>query len=98
MPNKTRFSAACAAALLAFALLFSVLFLAAESDHHCTGEHCTICRQIQSCQTLLEHLSTAYAPSAGAAALCFFAPFVLRRVRHLLAASSPVLWKVKLLN
>lgn len=98
MPKKTRFSAACAAALLAFALLFSVLFLAAESDHHCSGEHCTICRQIQSCQRLLEHLSTAHAPAAGAAALCFFAPLLLLPVQNRLAASSPVLWKVKLLN
>ena len=65
MVKKTRFAAACAVALLVFALFFSVFFVVAEADHECGGVHCTICHQIRSVQKLLEQLSAAHTASAS---------------------------------
>lgn len=98
MTKRTRFAAACVAALLVFALLFSVFFIVAEADHDCCGEHCTICHQLQTCQRLLEQLSTAHSVSAGGAVLCFYMLLLVLRTQKIFAASSPVLKKVKLLN
>ena len=98
MSKRTRLSAACGAVLLIFALIFSVLFVAVEANHDCSGEHCTICHQVQICQTLLEQLSTVRATLAGTTALCFFAVLLVLRTQMAIIASSPVLLRVKLLN
>lgn len=98
MRKRTRLTAVCGAALLIFALLLSVWFVAAETDHVCSGDHCVICHQLQICRGLLEQLSTAHAPSAGAAVLCFFAPLLVLWTREIFVVSSPVLLRVKLLN
>ena len=82
MAKKTRFVAACGAALLVFALFFSVFFVAAEADHDCGSEHCTICHQIQSVQKLLEQLSAAHTASAGEAVLGVYMLFCVRRTRN----------------
>ena len=89
MAKKTRFAAACGAALLVFALFFSVFFV---------GEHCTICHQIQSVQKLLEQLSAAHTASVGEAVLGVYMLFCILWTQNIFVASSPVLWKVKLLN
>lgn len=98
MAKKTRFVAACGAALLVFALFFSVFFVAAEADHDCGGEHCTICHQIQSVQKLLEQLSAAHTASVGEAVLGVYMLLCVLWTQNIFVASSPVLWKVKLLN
>ncbi|MCI7473180.1 MAG: AraC family transcriptional regulator [Clostridiales bacterium] len=98
MARKTRLAAACGAALLVFALLFSVFFTVAEAEHDCGGEHCAICHQIQACQELLEQFSSAHTASAAAAVLCFFMLFLVLSTQNIVVASSLVLWKVKLLN
>ena len=56
MHQKNRFAAICATVLVAAALLFSVFFIALETNHDCSREHCAICHQIQTCQTLLSQL------------------------------------------
>ena len=98
MAKRTRFAAACGAALLVFTLFFSMFFVVAEADHDCGGEHCTICHQIQSVQKLLEQLSAAHTASVGEAVLGVYMLFCILWTQNIFAASSPVLWKVKLLN
>lgn len=98
MAKRTRFAAACGAVLLVFALLFSVFFIVSEADHNCIGEDCPICHQIQTCQKLLEQLSAAHSTSGIGAVLCFFLLLAALRTQNIFTASSPVLWKVKLLN
>lgn len=98
MPKRIRLASVCGAAMLIFALVFSLFFVAAEADHECNEEHCAVCHQIQICQTILEQLSTAHAATTGAVTLCFFVlPFVLW-TQKAMVASSPVLLRVKLLN
>ncbi len=57
--------------LVAFIMLFSVLFIALEAGHDCCGEDCAVCAQIQVCENLLRNLLTAAAPVA--AAWCLYA-------------------------
>ena len=45
------------AALLALALLASVLFIALEAHHDCHGEDCVICAQLVVCGELLQQLA-----------------------------------------
>lgn len=98
MAKRTRFATVCAVALLAFAMLFSVCFIVVAADHDCTGTDCAVCHQIQTCQKMLEQLSASCTASAGTAALCFFTLLLVLRGQNILAAASPVSWKVKLLN
>ena len=55
MTQKRRLLSA-AAALLAFVMLFSLVFLALEGDHDCQGEDCAVCAQIARCELLLKNL------------------------------------------
>ena len=42
------FAALILAVLFAVALIFSAVFLAAESNHHCPGESCRICQLLDA--------------------------------------------------
>lgn len=69
--NKPKRFAAALALLVAFLMLFSVVYIALEADHDCCGEGCAVCAQIQACEDLLRNLMTA---SVLAAALwCLYA-------------------------
>ncbi len=56
---KPKRFAAVLALLVAFLMLFSVLFIALEADHDCCGEGCAVCAQIRACEDLLRNLTTA---------------------------------------
>ena len=69
-PGKGRTARRCPAFFvwavpLVLALLFSLCFVAAETDHRCSGEHCAVCRQIHACQRLPEQLDAAPGGGAG---------------------------------
>ncbi len=64
------------AMILALIMLFSVLYIALESDHDCCGEGCAVCAQLQACEDLLRNLllTTAVLTAAGSfCVLIFFA-------------------------
>ncbi len=64
-------SASALALLVAFIMLFSVLFIVLEADHDCCGEGCAICVQIRVCEDLIRNLLTP--ALLVAAARCLFA-------------------------
>lgn len=43
------------AAIMLFAVVSSVFFIAAEAEHECSGDNCPICNCIQQCERLLYH-------------------------------------------
>lgn len=59
MLRNRRLAAGILAVLFAVALIFSAVFLAAESNHHCPGEECQICQQIAACIHTLQLLALA---------------------------------------
>ena len=75
MTKKFRFMTGLLAVVLAFVMLSSVAYIAAESDHDCTGVDCAICHQINVCQNALKNLSLAVCAAVFAAAL----PYTLCR-------------------
>ncbi len=68
--NKSKRLASVLAMLVAFIMLFSVLYIAFEADHDCCGEGCSVCAQIQVCKDLLRCLLATVAPAATAWRLC----------------------------
>ena len=56
MTKKFRFMTGLLAVVLAFVMLSSVAFIAAEAGHDCTGADCAICHQIHVCENLLKSI------------------------------------------
>jgi len=85
-------------AAVCFVMLFSVCFIASETQHDCLGENCMICAQLSACENILRLLSCAALMS-----FCIFTADPLlgsdsgcRTEGY--CNCSPVLLKVKLLN
>ncbi len=53
---KKQHRKAVLAVLLAFVMLFSVLYVVLEADHECSGEDCAVCAQIRACMNLIRNL------------------------------------------
>ena len=51
--------AAVLAVLVLVIMLFSVIYVATESNHQCEGSDCPICHQISICEHVLKTLSAA---------------------------------------
>ena len=98
MTKKCRWMAGVLAAVLAFVMLFSVAYIAEETDHDCTGVNCAVCHQINACENLLKSLGLAgfgiVAAAVGAYTLCR----VISACTELIRAFTLVSLKVKLSN
>ena len=68
MTKKFRFMTGLLAVVLAFVMLSSVAYIAAEAGHDCTGADCAICHQINVCENLLKSIGLAGSAAAAAAA------------------------------
>lgn len=75
MTKKRRIVAAAVCIVLLAAMLFSAAYIILEADHHCTGDGCPICHEIQICQQVLHTMGTATAVpcASGVSALAFAA-------------------------
>ena len=58
---KSKRTAAVIALAAALIMLFSVLFIALETDHDCCGEGCAVCAQVRVCIGFLQNLLTSAA-------------------------------------
>ena len=67
MTKKFRFMTGLLAVVLAFVMLSSVAYIAAEAGHDCTGADCAICHQIHVCENLLQSIGLAGFAAAAAA-------------------------------
>ena len=84
---------------LLIAVLFSVFFLAAEANHHCTGNHCPVCEEIKVAQSLLNGVKTALLTAAVLTVLRLGTQkAVVLGGRRAEARLSPVDLQVKLLS
>ncbi|MBQ8119706.1 MAG: hypothetical protein IJ172_02840, partial [Ruminococcus sp.] len=78
------------------AMLLSVLFIAHESQHDCTGANCSVCMKIDACENALKNISGAVAAAVTLAAVCFVFVRTLVPTHSFYTVSSPVTLKVKL--
>ncbi len=47
-------------------VLFSAFYIAAETDHDCTGEDCTVCACIRQCENTLRGIGDGISVSSSA--------------------------------
>lgn len=59
MAEKKRIISFTLAVCVTIVMLFSMFYIAAESNHDCADECCPICYQISLCEHTLKTLSTA---------------------------------------
>ncbi|MEA4934534.1 MAG: hypothetical protein VB071_13275 [Lawsonibacter sp.] len=64
--------------LFCIAMALSIFFIAAETDHTCTGADCPICAEILACANVLG--TAAIVPMA--AVVCAALPLRLMQVQH----------------
>lgn len=64
-----RKSKKCLAIVIAVTMLFTMLFsgayIAAEANHHCSGEDCPICEEVALCQNTWKQFSATVAETAA---------------------------------
>ena len=82
--------------MVAASFVFSVLFIAVESDHECEGEECHICRTMEVCEGLLRQAGSAVSSNASLAAAVWLICLVSVPVVKLAAAETLVTDKVKM--
>ena len=96
MTKKFRFMTGLLAVVLAFVMLSSVAYIAAESDHECTGVDCAICHQINVCENLLKSIGLAGSAAAAAAPARYILCRILSSCTEAARAFTLVSLKVKL--
>lgn len=98
MTKKNRIFAIILAVAIIFVMLFSGLFLVAQTHHECTSKHCSVCYQLSVCHNLLKTVFSAVIAVLFLAALicvarCVAAAFVQECIQPTL-----ITLKVKLSN
>ena len=98
MTKKPCFMTGLLVVVLAFVMLSSVAYIAAESDHDCTGGDCAICHQISVCENLLKSLGLAGAAAAISAAFTYTVCRAILPCAEMNGTLTLVALKVKLSN
>ena len=99
MTKKFRFMTGLLAVVLAFVMLSSVAYIAAESDHECTGvDCCAICHQINVCENLLKSIELAGSAAATVAAILYILCRIIPSCTEVARTFTLVSLKVKLSN
>lgn len=98
MGKRTKIAAVLLVVTALFFMLGSALFIAAEADHDCVGEGCTICHQISICRNTLKNLTIAASAAAFAAAFPYMPCRGSSARTDCVQSDTPVSLKVKLTN
>lgn len=98
MKNTKRMFSLFAALILVVSMFLSVLFIASNIHHDCTGDNCPICEQMQVAGNVLTKLSFAIVTIMIALALCFFTQESMAELSKVITYFTPVKLKVKMLN
>ena len=83
---------------LCAAMAFSHAFIALETEHECTAEHCKTCAALQSCHALIRELSHAGAAISVIACIAYLLAVLHTYFSKTVQATTLVSLKVKLLN
>ena len=65
--------------VVAFAVLFSAIFISLETFHDCDNENCPICEMLQLCEKTIEQFSD------GGIFIAFVAPLLFMVSKNILA-------------
>ena len=91
-------AAVLAVVMLSSAVYLAVAYIAAESDHDCTGVDCAICHQINVCENLLKSIGLAGSAAATVAAILYILCRIIPSCTEVARTFTLVSLKVKLSN
>lgn len=98
MKNMRRIASIALTALVLFAVITSLLIVAHEADHDCTGEDCRICAIIAVCENTIKTISDFMFAHLSVFAFLCAVLFILLILSADTNRNTPVTNKVKLLN
>ena len=98
MTKKNRLIAGLLVMTVLFVMLSSVIYIAVESDHDCSGEDCTICYHINICANTLKSVGLIAAAAAQVVLTGIFAMSLLSFRKRSAVHATLVSLKVKLSN
>lgn len=98
MTKRAKYMAVVLAFAVVFVMLWSSFYIAAESDHECTGENCPICEQISVCCNTIRTISSGIAAVVAAVLLSYAFSRTVLLYKEETPIYTPVSLKVKLLN
>lgn len=96
--GRERIAAAVTALAIVLFMFLSVLFIAHEADHDCSGEGCPICELIQMVENNIRQIGSGAALTVAVSSLAYLAAAVLTHGGLVVANTSPVLRKTRLNN
>ncbi len=96
MTKKKRIISLLIAVALLFVMLYSALYIAAESNHICIGENCPVCYQINACENALKFLSLTVCTAGFAAVLAYVLYISISACINAVRGYTLILLKVKL--
>lgn len=98
MTKRAKYMAVVLAFAVVFVMLWSSFYIAAESDHECTGENCPICEQISVCCNTIRTISSGIAAAVASVLLSYAFSRAVLLYKEETPIYTPVSLKVKLLN
>ncbi|MCR5626402.1 MAG: hypothetical protein K6F99_03690 [Lachnospiraceae bacterium] len=96
--KNIRIAAFVMASMMLFTVLFSSLFIALETHHHCTGEHCPICESIEVCLHTLHTIGSLFIGGIISAVLYLITVFTGHLFKTYLLSETLVSNKVRMNN
>lgn len=96
--NQGKWISGFLAFMLVFSLLFSIGYIAAESDHDCSGEDCPICISLVQCEEISRLYKFAVILIVPLIYLCVDSIGHINNPETRLTAVTPVSLKVQLNN
>lgn len=96
MTKNRRTAAILLTILIIFSLFFSAFFIAAETEHDCTGDNCPICHEIQVCLQTLNTIGTALGVTVTVFAVIRFLVIRIAAVFRRFVSRTLVSLKVKM--
>ncbi len=84
--------------LVLVAVLFSTIYIAAETDHDCSGEDCPVCACMQMCESTLRLISGVAGAAGSLAVPVVFAGIFSLYTSLIFRQETPVSRKVRLNN
>lgn len=98
MHRQRRFMALATAAIFALVFVISAFFIAAESDHACTGHDCHICETLQVCLHFFDNVTPRPAQGGQTVIILFALVLCMGQVSGGCRRHTPVQLKEKLSN
>ena len=98
MTKKMRLAAVITAVAVLFVMLFSAFYIRANANHHCEGEDCPICFEINACESALKSISHTIIGLVSALLLIVVIPKIAEAHTLFSAPKTPITLKTKLLN